>query len=73
MQEGTNIPIWVIVGFQQKDRQDSQNLNNDLFYRPLVTNAHCIIGTEKYSDSDILINYNDNDYAQRYGQNKKAL
>ena len=30
-QEGINIPIWMIVGFQQKDRQDSQNFHNDTF------------------------------------------
>ena len=33
-QEGINVPIWIIVGFQRRDRQDSQNLNNDTFYRP---------------------------------------
>ena len=46
-QEGINNPIWIIVGFQQQDRQDSQNQNNDTFYRPPVTSAQCIIGTEK--------------------------
>ena len=39
-QEGVvNIPIWNIVVFQQRDRQDSQSLNNDTFYRPPVTSA----------------------------------
>ena len=28
-QEGIKIPIWTIVGFQQRDRQNSQHLNND--------------------------------------------
>ena len=45
--EGTNIPIWIVIGFQQKDRQDSQNLNNYTFYRPVVISAQCIIGSEK--------------------------
>ena len=52
-QEGINIPIWIFVAFQQSDRQNSQNLNNDTFYRPLVTSAQCIIRTEKYPDSGI--------------------
>ena len=26
-QEGINIPIWIIIGFQQSDRQNSQNEN----------------------------------------------
>ena len=55
-QEGINVPIWIIKGFQQSDRQHDQNLNNDTFYRPPVTSAQCIIGIEKYPDSAILLN-----------------
>ena len=54
-QAGINIPIWIIIGFQQQDRQSSQNENNDTFYRPSVTSAQCIIGTEKYPDSSTLL------------------
>ena len=72
-QEGINVPIWIYVAFQQNDRQNDQNLNNDTFYRPLVTSAKCIIGTEKYPDSSILLNYNDDDYSQGYGQIKEAF
>ena len=60
-QEGVNVPIYIIVGFQQRDRQDSQNENNDTFYRPPVTSAQCNIWTEKYPDNIILLNYNDED------------
>ena len=72
-QEGINVPIWIFVGFQQSDRQNEQNLNNDTFYRPLVTSEQCIIGTEKYPDSGILLNYNDENYSQGYGQIKEAF
>ena len=72
-QEGINLPIWIIIGFQQHDRQNSQNENNDTFYRPPVTSAQCIIGTEKYPDSGILLNYDDDDYNQGYGQIKEAF
>ena len=73
-QDGINILIWVIVGFQQKDRQDSQNLNSDTSYRPPVTSAQCIISTEKHPDSAILLNYDDDDvYSQGYGQIKDAF
>ena len=61
-QEGINVPIWIIIGFQQSDRQHDQNLNNDTFYRPPVTNSQCNIRTEKDPDSPILLNYNDDDY-----------
>ena len=50
-QEGINVSIWLIIGFQQSDRQNSQNENNVTFYRPPVTSAQCIIGTEKSPDS----------------------
>ena len=30
-QEGINVPFWIIVGFQRRDRQDSQNLHNSTF------------------------------------------
>ena len=58
-QEGINVPIWIFVAFQQNIRQKDQYLNNDTFYRPLVTSAQCIIGTEKYPDSGISLKYND--------------
>ena len=72
-QEGMNVPIWITIGFQQRTRQNSQNENNDTFYRPPVTSAQCIIGTEKYPDSGILLNYKDDDYNQGYGQIKEAF
>ena len=71
--EGINVPLWIIVGFQQSERQNDQNLNIDTFYRPLETSAHCIIGTEKYPESAILINYNDDDYSQGHGLIKQAF
>ena len=72
-QDGINVPIWIIVGFQQNDPQNDQSLNDDTFYRPPVTSAQCIIGTEKYLDSAILLNYNDVDYSQGYGLLKQPF
>ena len=67
-QESMNVPIWIIIGFQQQDRQDSQNLNNDTFCRLPVVSAQCVIGTEKYPDAGMLLNYDDDDYSQGYHQ-----
>ena len=72
-QDGVNVPIWVYVAFQQRDRQHDQNSNNDTFYRMPVTSAQCAIGTEKYPDSAILLNYDDDDFSQGYGQIKEAF
>ena len=72
-QEGTNVPIWISTGFQQKVRQDSQNLNNDIFYITSISSAQCINGTGKHPESGILITCDDDDYSQGYGQIKEAF
>ena len=59
-QDGINNPLWIIVGFQQIDRQESQNFNKDTFCKPPVPSSQTKIGTEKQPDSAILLNY-DND------------
>ena len=38
-----------------------------------VTTAQCIIGTEKYPDAGILINYDDDYYFQGYAQIKEIF
>ena len=48
-------------------------MKNDTFYRPPVTSAQYIIGTEKYPDSGILLIYNVRDYSQGDIQVKEAL
>ena len=73
-QESMNVPLWIIIGFQQQDRQDSQKLNIDIFFsffRLPVTSSQCITGTENYPDSSILLNYDDDDYSQSYAQIKE--
>ena len=72
-QERIKVPIWILVGFQQRNRQNSHNMINDTFHRPPVTNPQCIMGTEKYPDSGILLNYDDDNYSQGYGQIKEAF
>ena len=72
-QEGINIPTWVFVAFQQNDRQHDQNLNNDTFIRLPVKSTQVVIGTERYPDSAILLNYEDDDYSQGYVQIKEAF
>ena len=72
-QEGINIPTWIFVAFQQNDRQHDQNLNNDIFVRLPIISVQVVIGTERYPDSGNLLNYDDDDYSQGYGQIKEAF
>ena len=65
--ESMNVSIWIIVGFQQKKLQESKNLSNEKFCRLPVVSAHCVIGTEKYPDSSMILIYVDDDYSQCYG------
>ena len=67
-QENVKVPIWRFIGFQQQDRQNSQNLNNDTLCRLPVTSCQCIIGTEKYPGTYNLLIYDDDDYSQGYHQ-----
>ena len=72
--EKINVPISIIIGFQQRDRQNSQNLKNDTFCRLHIVSAECNIGTEKYPDVGILLNYDDDDdYSPGYHQIKEAF
>ena len=67
-QEHMNVPIWIIIGFQQRALQDSQSLNNGTFCRLSVISAQTNIGNEKYLDAGILLNYDDDDCSQGYTQ-----
>ena len=71
--ENVNVLIWILIDFQQKDRQDSQNLNNDTFCRLPVVSALGFIGAEKYPDAGILLNYNVDEYSQAFSQIKEAF
>ena len=72
-QEVFTIPTWIFVAFQQNDRQHDQNLNNDTFVRLPVISAQVVIGTERYPDSGILLNYDDDDFSQGYGLIEEAF
>ena len=66
-QESMNVPVWIIIGFQQRNRQNYQNLNNDSFFWLPGTSAKGVIGTENHPDSGILLNYDDGDHCRGYG------
>ena len=72
-QESMKVPIWIIIVFQQRDTQDSQSLNKDTFCILPVTSAQCVIGTEKYPDAVILINFEYDEDNQGCGQIREAF
>ena len=60
-QESMNVPIWIFTGFKQTNRLDSQDLKNVNFFKLPVGSAQSTVGTEKYLDAGVLINYDDDD------------
>ena len=49
-----NVPSWINIGLQQRDRQDSHYLYNDTFCRIPVVSAQCIIVKKKVPDAGII-------------------
>ena len=67
--DGSDIPIYVTVGFMQRDQFNQQHQNTDTFYRPSVVNAQCIIGSEKTPAAGVNCNWAIDKYSQAYGEN----
>ena len=55
-------PTFVIVGFQARNKIDSQTHDNAVFDRLPISNAVCKIGSEKYPDDGIECDYDRDKY-----------
>ena len=66
--DGIVIPIYVIVGFMQRDQFNQQHQNKDTFYRPNVVNSQCFIRSEKLPNAGIYCIYAIDRYSQAYGE-----
>ena len=65
---GESTPTFVIVGFQTRNKIDSQTNDNAIFDRLPVSNAVCKIGSEKYPDDGIECDYDRDKYDQAYSE-----
>ena len=65
---GESTPTFVIVGFQARNKVDSQTHDNAIFDRLPVSNAVCKIGSEKYPDDGIDCDYDRDKYDQAYSE-----
>ena len=61
---GESSPMYVVVGFQARNKIDSQTHNNAVFDRLPISNAVCKIGSEKYPVDEIECNYDRGMYDQ---------
>ena len=61
---GESCPTFVIVGFQARNKIDSQVHDNAVFDRLPISNAVCKIGSEKYPDDGIECDYDRDKYDQ---------
>ena len=66
-QAGMIVLTWNVIGFQQLDREDSQDLNIDTFCILPVASTQCTKITEKHPDAAILLKYDDEIYFEGYG------
>ena len=67
---GESTPSFIIVGFQARNKIDSQTHDNAIFDRLPVSNAVCKIGSEKYPDDGIECDYDRDKYDQAYSENE---
>ena len=65
---GESCPTFVIVGFQARNKIDSQVHDNAVFDRLPISNAVCKIGSEKYPDDGIECDYDRDKYDQAYSE-----
>lgn len=70
VEAGIEIPIYVIVSFQTRTRYSDQEQDNGLFDRPNILSASCSIGSERYPEDRMNIDYSRNNYLQAYGEIK---
>ena len=66
--DGFDIPIYVVVGFMQRDQFNQQHQNNDTFCRPSVVNGQGFIGSEKIPDAGTNCNYAIDKFSQAYAE-----
>ena len=65
---GIESPTFVIVGFQARNKIDSQVHDNAVFDKLPISNAVCKIGSEKYPDDGIECDYDRDKYDQAYSE-----
>ena len=63
---GELTPSFVIVGFQARNKIDSQTHNNVIFDRLPISSGVCKIGSQKYPDDGIKCDYDRDKYDQAY-------
>ena len=63
---GESTPSFIVVGFQARNKIDSQTHDNATFDRLPISNAVCKIGSEKYPDDGIECDYDRDKYDQAY-------
>ena len=65
---GESTPTFVIVGFQARNKIDSQTHDNATFDRLSLSNAVCKIGSEKYPHDGRECDYDRDKYNQAYSE-----
>ena len=68
IESGKNIPSWVIVGFMQDAKFDSQVHDNSVFDWLPISQAVCRLGSDRYPTDYINLDYSRNNFHEAYYQ-----
>ena len=63
--DSIDLPIFIILGFMQRDQFNQQHQNNNTFHRPSVVSAQTIIGRENFPGRNC--SYVIDKFSQAYG------
>ena len=70
---GVDAPLYIRVGFVQRDQFNQQQQNIDTFYRASVANTQCTIGSEQFPDAGINCKFAIDKYSQAYEENVSCI
>ena len=68
IESGKNIPSWIIIGFMADEKFDSQLEDNSVFDWLPISQAVCRIGSDRYPNDYINLDYPRNNFHEAYYQ-----
>ena len=68
IESSKNIPSWIIIGFMKDEKFDSQLHDNSVFDWLPISQAVCRLGSDRYPNDYINLDYSRNNFHEAYYQ-----